>query len=366
MMVVPINDLKRNFSLFQDELEAKALEVLRSGWYVLGKEVSAFEEEFALALGSKYCIGVDNGLNAIMLGCKAMSIGSGDEVIIQANTYIATVLGVTLNGATPVFIEPTSYYNLDPTQIVKSITTKTKAVLVTHLYGQASEMDRIIEICNEYGLILLEDCAQSHFATYDDKNTGTFGALSFFSFYPTKNLGAIGDAGCIVTDNQELAEKLKVLRNYGSKVRYQNIIEGHNARLDEIQAGFLRVKLQHMESICIEREQIANLYLLKMTNPLVILPKVAKNASHVWHLFVVQVQDRDGFRRFLQKNGVATDIHYPVPPHLSEAYSKLGYKEGSFPITERFSKTIVSLPIFNGMTQNEIDYVIEVVNKYGK
>ena len=365
-MVVPINDLKRNFQMFQDELEAKAIEVLRSGWYVLGHEVNAFEEEFAQALGSKYCIGVDNGLNAIQLGCQALGIMSGDEVLIQANTYIATVLGVTLNGATPVFLDPTVYYNMDPSEIKRYITPKTKAVLVTHLYGQASEMREIVKICDEYGLVLLEDCAQSHFAKYENKNTGTFGRMGFFSFYPTKNLGALGDAGCIVTNDIELAEKLRVLRNYGSKERYHNIIEGHNARLDEIQAGFLRVKLHHMDEICLEREQIAEIYLQKMTNPKVQLPKIAKGATHVWHLFVVQVEEREDFRRFLKEKGVSTDVHYPTPPYLSEAYARLGYKEGSFPITELFSKTVVSLPIFNGMTQEEIEYVVEVVNQYGK
>lgn len=365
-MIIPINDLKRSFLLYQDELEKKALEVLRSGWYVLGKEVREFEIEFANAIGSKFCVGVDNGLNAIMLGIKALGIGPGDEVIIQANTYIATVLGVTMNRATPVFVEPTPYYNIDPKRIEQCITKKTKAILVTHLYGQATEMVRILDICICRKLYLLEDCAQSHFATYRGKTTGTFGIMGFFSFYPTKNFGAFGDAGAVVTDDIDLAEKVKIFRNYGSSIRYQNDVEGYNARLDEIQAGFLRVKLQHVHEIISERRKIATRYLNEINNPLISLPKVANDSSHVWHLFVVEVNDREGFREYLKKCGVSTDIHYPTPPYLSSAYKRFGYKKSSFPFTEALSERIVSLPIFNGMTEQEVSIVIETVNNYEK
>lgn len=365
-MSIPVNDLKRGFQLFQEELENKALDVLRSGWYILGNEVKNFESEFANAIGTKYCIGVDNGLNAIMLGIKALGIGPGDEVIVQANTYIATVLGITMNGATPVFVEPTPFYNMDPELIEEKVTERTKAVLVTHLYGQATEMTKIVELCNRKGFYLIEDCAQSHFARYDGKMTGTFGIMGFFSFYPTKNLGALGDAGAVVTDSSELAEKIKILRNYGSIVRYENEIEGYNSRLDEIQAGFLRVKLRYLEKSTHEREQIAIRYLTEIQNKLVTLPKIAPKSSHVWHLFVIEVEKRDEFREYLKQNGVDTDVHYKTPPHLSKAYNRLNHRKGDFPITESMVERIVSLPIFNGMLDVEIDKVIKVVNEYGK
>ncbi len=362
--MIPINDLKRGFEMYQDEIEAKALEVLRSGWYVLGREVKNFEEEFAIAIGSKFCVGVDNGLNAIMLGTKALGIGPGDEVIIQANTYIATVLGVSMNGATPIFVEPTPCYNMDPKLIEQNISAETKAILVTHLYGQATEMREIVDICKRKKIYLLEDCAQSHFATYEGKTTGTFGVMGFFSFYPTKNLGAIGDAGAVVTDDFELAEKIKMLRNYGSHVRYQNDVEGYNSRLDEIQAGFLRVKLKYAKETTDERKRIATQYINKITNPHVTLPKIADGASHVWHLFVVEVDNRERFRNHLKEQGIFTDVHYPTPPHLSGAYKRLGYKKGAFPFTEALSERVVSLPIFNGMTDQEIEAVIKAVNEY--
>lgn len=364
--IIPLNDLKRGFQRYQEEYEEKALKVLRSGWYVLGNEVKTFEEEFAKAIGAKYCVGVDNGLNAIALGIRALGIGQGDEVIVQANTYIATVLGATQNGATPVFVEPNSYYNLDAQKIEEKITCKTKAVLVTHLYGQATEMAEIQDICKKNGLYLLEDCAQSHFAKYERKTTGTFGEMGFFSFYPTKNLGAMGDAGAVVTNNAELAKKIKMLRNYGSLIRYQNDIEGCNSRLDEIQASFLRVKLKHANELTKEREEIAQQYIKQINNPNVTLPKIANNATHVWHLFVVEVENRDDFREFLKDRGITTDVHYPTPPHLSGAYKRLGYKEGAFPFTEALSQRIVSLPIFNGMTSEEINRVIKAVNEYEK
>lgn len=363
-MSIPVNDLKRGFEIYQDEFENKAIEVLRSGWYILGNEVKKFEGEFSSVIGSKYCIGVDNGLNAISLGIKALGIGIGDEVIIQANTYIATVLGATMHGATPIFVEPTPYYNMDPKQIEQKITKKTKAILVTHLYGQATEMDKIVDICNRKDLYLLEDCAQSHFATYKEKTTGTFGIMGFFSFYPTKNIGAFGDGGAIVTDNYKVAEKIRILRNYGSVVRYQNDIEGYNSRLDEIQAGFLRIKLKHAKEITTERENIAKRYLNEIINSNVSLPKIAIGSSHVWHLFVVEVEDREKFRSFLAHHAISTDIHYPTPPHLTKAYKRLGYNKGDFPFTEMLSERIVSLPIFNGMTDGEIDKVIKVVNEY--
>lgn len=362
--MIPINDLKRGFELFQAEYEEKALSVLRSGWYVLGKETASFEEEFAVAMGAKYAIGVDNGLNAIVLGVKALGIGPGDEVIVAANTYIATVLGVSLNGATPVFVDATAFHNIDPVRIADAITERTKAVLVTHLYGQACEMGAIQSLCKQHGLYLLEDCAQSHCAAYHGKTTGTFGKMGFFSFYPTKNLGGFGDGGAIVTDDEALRDKLRALRNYGSVKRYQNDYEGHNSRLDELQAGLLRVKLSHLDSLTKERFDIAQRYLSEIKNPKIELPKTADDCTHVYHLFVVQTDERDRFMQHLKDRDIGADIHYPTPPFLAKPYLPLGYRYADFPMTERLYSRIVSIPIFNGMTEEEVDQVIEAVNTY--
>lgn len=362
--MVPVNNLKRGFELFQAEYEAKALEVLRSGWYILGNEVAKFEEEFAAYMGAKYAIGVDNGLNAIVLGIKALNIGMGDEVIVTANTYIATVLGVSLNKATPVFVDADAYHNMDPEKIKQAITAKTKAVLVTHFYGQACQMRRIKEICDRHGLYLLEDCAQSHCAANEGKTTGTIGDLGFFSFYPTKNMGGFGDGGAVLTNNTTLNDKIRALRNYGSVKRYQNDYEGHNSRLDELQAGLLRVKLQHLDRLTARRREIAGRYLTEMKNPKVELPKVAAGCTHVYHLFVVQTDERDSFMAHLKDNGVGCDVHYPVPPFLAKPYAYLGYTYANFPMTEKLYKRIVSLPIYDGMTEEEVDQVIKAVNSY--
>lgn len=362
--MVPVNNLKRSFTLYQEEYEAKALQVLRNGWYVLGQEVSSFEQEFAATMGSRYCVGVDNGLNAIVLGLKALGIGKGDEVIVAANTYIATVLGVSLNGATPVFVDATSCHNLDPMLLEQAITPHTKAVLVTHLYGQACEMGPIVEICDRHRLYLMEDCAQSHGAMYQGKTTGTFGIMGFFSFYPTKNLGAFGDAGAIITNDTKLQEKLRALRNYGSVKRYQNDYEGHNSRLDELQAGLLRVKLSHFADLTRERAEIAQRYLAEIHNPNIQLPQTAPGCSHVYHLFVVQARCRQQFMEHLRACGVDCDIHYPTPPFLAKPYLHLGYGWEQFPKTKELYSSIVSLPIYNGMTDEEIRQVIQGVNSY--
>lgn len=365
--MIQCNDSKRLFDRYKDEFEKAALDVLRSGWYVLGNNVEEFEKEFSYSIGSKFCVGVDNGTNAIKLGIQALGIGNGDEVIVQANTYIATVLGITTNGATPVFVEPNKFYNLDEMNLESKITKRTKAIIVTHLYGQATKMDKIISLCKKYNLFLLEDCAQSHYAEYNSKKVGTFGDFGFFSFYPTKNLGAFGDAGAIVTNNKELYEKVKMLRNYGSIKRYHFDLEnGSNSRLDEIQAALLRVKLRHANEITSEKRMIASRYLHEIHNPLIKLPVIEDNCSSVWHLFVMQVDDRDSFIKHMLECGVKTDIHYPIPPHLSKCYKHLGYKIGDFPIAESFAKKVVDLPIFNGMTDKEIEIVIKAANSYGK
>ncbi len=362
--MISVNNLKPGFALYQDEYEKKAIEVLRSGWYILGKEVESFEEEFAAYMGAKYAIGVDNGLNAIVLGIKALEIGKGDEVIVAANTYIATVLGASLNGATPVFVDVTADHNMDPALIEAAITPNTKAVLVTHLYGQACEMAQIKAICKKHNLYLLEDCAQSHCAKNCGEMTGTIGDLGFFSFYPTKNMGGFGDGGAVLTNNELLRDKLRALRNYGSVKRYQNDYEGHNSRLDEIQAGLLRVKLSHLDELIARRVQLAERFLAEMKNPKVQLPTTAKDCTHVYHLFVVQVEDREGFMAHLKECGVGSDIHYPIPPFLAKPYAHLGYTYKNFPMTEKLYSRIVTLPLFDGMTDEEATQIIEAVNSY--
>lgn len=362
-MKIPFNTLDKQFYLYQDEYEKKALEILRKGWYVLGPEVKAFEEEFASYLNTPYVVGVDNGLNAIVMAVRALGIKEGDEVIVQANTYIASVMGITMNGATPIFVEPDEYYNIDVNKIEEKISEKTKAILVVHLYGQASNMDKVLELCEKYNLKLIEDCAQAHGAKYKDKMIGTFG-IGCFSFYPSKNLGCFGDGGAISTNDKKLDRDFRVLRNYGSEKRYYNEVVGYNSRLDELQAGLLRVKLKHIFELEKEREKIAQRYLNEIKNPLIQLPKIRENCSHVWHLFVVRINNREKFQRYLEENGIGSVIHYPIPPHLSEAYKYLGYKEGDFPITENYAKTVLTLPLYNGMTKEELDYVINIINKY--
>ncbi len=363
MEIMP-NRLDRGFFAYQEEFENKALEVLRSGWYVLGKEVEAFEQEFASYIGSKYCVGVANGLDALILAFRALGIGAGDEVIVQANTYIASVMGVTINGATPVFVEPDAQYGIDASQIEQAITDKTKAVLVVHLYGQACEMDRVCEICKKHNLKLVEDCAQSHGATYKGRMTGTFGDIGCFSFYPSKNLGAFGDGGAIVTDDEALAAEIKVLRNYGSEKRYYNKVVGVNSRLDELQAGLLRVRLRHLDELAREKQDIAQRYLNELKSPYFTLPTIREGAEHIWHQFVIYAEHRQQLIDYLKERGIGTIIHYPIPPHLSQAYAYLGHQTGDFPITETYAEHVLSIPMYNGMTAEELQYVIETLNAF--
>lgn len=358
------NRLDRGFEKYQEETEAAALRVLRSGWYVLGPEVSAFEDEFAGYTGSRYCVGLASGLDALWLAFRVLGIGSGDEVIVQGNTYIASVMGITINGATPVLVEPDEFYNIDADRIEEKITERTKAVLVVHLYGQASNMDRIVKLCQKYDLRLVEDCAQSHGAASGGKMTGTFGDIGCFSFYPSKNLGAFGDAGAIVTDNEEIARSMKMYRNYGSEKRYYNKVVGANSRLDELQAAMLRVRLAHMEEITEERREIAARYTGLLHNEKLILPAVREGVTHVWHQYVIRTEQREKLIACLEDKGIGTIIHYPVPPHLSEAYAYLGYKKGDLEITEKYADTVLSLPMYNGMTQEEQMRVIRCLNEF--
>lgn len=363
-MRVPANTLDRGFAMYQREFEEKALEVLRSGRYVLGGEVSAFEEEFADYVGSRYCVGLASGLDALWIAFRILGIGAGDEVLVQGNTYIASVMGITINGATPVFVEPDAYFNLDAARLEEKITERTKAILVVHLYGQASRMDEIMKIAEKYRLRVVEDCAQSHGAKFHGRTTGTFGDIGCFSFYPSKNLGAFGDAGAIVTDDGRIAEDVRVFRNYGSEKRYYNKVVGANSRLDELQAGLLRVRLSHLEELEAGRKEICDRYLRELDREKFELPGIRGGATHIWHQFVIRSKRRDELKRYLEDKGIGTIIHYPIPPHLSEAYRYLGFRGGSFPVTEEYAKTVLSLPLYYGMTEEEQSYVIRWMNRF--
>ena len=363
MKIMP-NRLDRGFSLYQEEFEQKALEVLHSGWYILGQEVSSFEEEFAAYTGSGYCVGLASGLDALWIAFRILGIGTGDEVIVQGNTYIASVMGITINGASPVFVEPDEYYNIDASKIEEKITEKTKAILVVHLYGQASNMAPIMDIAHRYGLRVVEDCAQSHGAKFDGRMTGTFGDIGCFSFYPSKNLGAFGDAGAIITDDSQIAEDVRVFRNYGSEKRYYNRVVGTNSRLDELQAGLLRIRLSHIEELAEEKQRICNRYCRELKHPDILLPRTREGSTHIWHQFVIRTERRQELIDYLNKKGVGTIIHYPIPPHLSEAYRYLGIVRGSLPVTENYAESVLSIPLYNGMTGEEQDYVIETINAF--
>ena len=363
MKIMP-NRMDYGFLRYQQEFEEKALTVLRSGWYVLGREVSTFEENFAAYTGAKYCVGLANGLEALQIAVKLLGIGPGDEVIVQGNTYIASVMGISMNGATPVFVEPDEHYQIDADRIEACITERTKAVMAVHLYGLVADMDRIVSICKKHHLKLIEDCAQSHGAKYGGKMTGTFGDIGCFSFYPSKNLGAFGDGGAIVTGDEALAREAKIYRNYGSEKRYYNKVVGMNSRLDELQAGLLNVRLAHMEEITKERQKLAERYRENLRQELISLPEERKGTETVWHQYVIRCDRREELIDYLSQKEIGTIIHYPIPPHLSEAYSYLGHKKGDFPITERLADTVLSIPMYTGMTKEEQDYVIGAVNAF--
>ncbi len=363
-MNIKQGDLLRQFNMYRDEYEAKALEVLRSGWYILGKEVKAFEQEFATYFGAKHCVGLASGLDALYLAFRVLNVGSGDEVIVPANTYIASVMGITMAGATPVFVEPDEYYNIDPDNIESAITEKTKAVLSVNLYGQSCELEKISAICKKYGLYLVEDCAQSHGATFKSVYTNKYCDISCFSFYPSKNLGCFGDGGAITTDDAELDRLFRIYRNYGSEVRYHNMVVGANSRLDELQAGLLRVKLMHLDELNAERRVLAERYMNGIKNKSLKLPSVRDGATTVWHQFVIRTEFRESLMRYLEKHEIGVQIHYPIPPHLSEAYGYLGHKRGDFTISERYADEVLSLPMYNGMTDEEQQYVIDTLNEF--
>lgn len=339
--------------------------VYTRSWYIDGKEDKKFEKAFAEYCTVNYCVGVGNGLDALMLILKALDIKSGDEVIIPSNTYIATALAVTYVGATIVFVEPDiRTFNIDPSKIEAAVSDKTKAIMPVHLYGQACNMDSIMEIAKKYNLYVIEDCAQAHGATYKGKKVGSFGNAAGFSFYPGKNLGALGDAGAVLTNNRELADKVRTLSNYGSDYKYHHIYQGHNSRLDEMQAAFLSAKLPHLERMNEERRRIADRYLREIINPEIILPYVIEDVVPVWHIFGIRCNRRDELAAYLQERGIGTNKHYPIPMHLQVCYKKLGYKRGDFSIAEEISATELSLPMYYGMTDEEIQYVIDNINEF--
>ena len=358
-MKITFLDMKAQYIELKEDLDKAYYRFMESGWYVLGEEVDSFEREFAEYTGTDYSVGVSNGLDAIVLALKALDIGVGDEIIVPANTYIATWLAVSQVGAIPIPVEPDiETFNIDPKKIETAISSKTKAIIAVHLYGRSADMTAINRIAKEYDLYVLEDNAQSQGAMHGGKRTGNLSDIGAVSFYPAKNLGAFGEAGAITTNSRELAEKVSLLRNYGSRKKYYNEVKGYNRRIDALQAAFLRVKLKKLDQWNQQRTIIAKEYSNNITN--CTLPFWDSNA--VWHQYVVLVEDRSLVQEKLGEKGIPTMIHYPVPPYLSDAYSDLGYKEGSFPITENIASYCLSLPIGPHMSLDECEYVIEVFN----
>lgn len=339
--------------------------VYTRSWYIGGLEDEAFEKAFAKFCTVNYCVGVGNGLDALMLALKALGVGAGDEVIVPSNTYIATALAVTYVGATPVFVEPDiRTFNIDSTKIEEAITEKTKCIMPVHLYGQVCDMDPIMEIAKQHNLYIVEDCAQAHGAIYKGKKVGSFGDAAGFSFYPGKNLGALGDAGATVTNNKKIADAVRALGNYGSDYKYHHIYQGNNSRLDEMQAAFLNAKLPYLDKMNGERRKIASCYMEGINNSEVVLPYVIEDVLPVWHVFAIRCKKRDELETYLREKGIGTNKHYPIPMHLQECYKNLGYKEGDFPIAEEISATELSLPMYYGMTDEEIQYVVDAINEF--
>lgn len=362
-MTVPFLDLQAINHSQATELQAAFQRVLDSGWYILGQEVAQFEQRFAAYCGAAQGIGVANGLDAIMLVLKAGGIGPGDEVIVPSNTFIATWLAVSQCGATPVPVEPVAAtYNLDPARVAAAITPRTRAIVPVHLYGQPADMDPILALAAQHGLLVVEDAAQAHGARYRGRRTGCLGQAAAFSFYPGKNLGALGDAGGITTNDTALAERIRTYRNYGSQKKYHNLVQGFNSRLDEMQAAFLNVKLDALDAGNAQRRAIAARYSELLSGvPGLSLPAVPEWAEPVWHLYVVRHARRDALAARLAEQGIGTIVHYPIAPHLQQAYAELGYKEGDFPIAEAIHREVLSLPIGPHMTLAQAEQVAAAV-----
>ncbi|MFM5262445.1 DegT/DnrJ/EryC1/StrS family aminotransferase [Aeromonas caviae] len=365
--MIPFLDLKSINTQYAEELKKACSKVIDSGWYIMGSELTAFEQEFAAYCGTKYAIGVANGLDALTLVLRAWKalgrLKAGDEVIVQANTYIASILAITENDLVPVLVEPDPVtFNLASATVAAAITPNTKAILPVHLYGQLSPMPDLLAIARVHNLLVLEDCAQAHGAEIQGKRAGNWGDAAGFSFYPGKNLGALGDAGAVTTNEDELALTIRALRNYGSHKKYENLYQGVNSRLDEIQAAMLRVKLPYLSDETTKRQNIAKKYLTGIKNPLIVLPSVDMDSSHVWHLFVVRCKQRQRLQEWLSKHDIQTIIHYPIPPHKQQAYEFMA--NISLPITEAIHNEVISLPLDSVISNEEIEYIISTLNKF--
>lgn len=356
-------DLHKINERFRNEIDNRIKEVLDSGWYLLGNQDKTFEDNFARFCGTKHCIGCANGLDALNLIIKAYGFGIGDEIIVPANTYIASILAISENGCTPVLVEPDiNTYNINPDLIEEQITPKTKAIMVVHLYGQAVEMEKIWALAKKYNLKVIEDSAQAHGAYYQGKRTGNLGDASGFSFYPGKNLGCMGDGGAITTNDDELAKKIRAIANYGSDYKYHHIYKGINSRLDEIQAAILDVKLPHLDNDNVRRREIAKYYRENIKNPKIVLPQTYDENAHVWHVFVIKCDDRAVLQKYLEDNGIQTNIHYPTAPHKQGAYQE--FSNLNLPITDKIHQEVMSLPLSPVLTDDEVKKVVEVVNAW--
>lgn len=348
---------------FRNEIDERITQVLDSGWYILGEQVRVFEKNFANFCGVKHCIGCANGLDALNLIIKAYGFSTGDEIIVPANTYIASILAISQNGCKPVLVEPDiNTYNINPDLIEEKITENTKAIMVVHLYGQAVEMEKIWQLAKKYNLKVIEDSAQAHGTIYKGKRAGNLGDASGFSFYPGKNLGCMGDGGCVTTNDDELAYRIRAIANYGSDYKYHHIFKGTNSRLDEIQAAVLDIKLKHLDEDNKRRREIAKFYRENIKNPNIILPQLKEEENHVWHIFAVRVNDRDKLKKYLEGNGIETNIHYPTAPHKQECYKELEHL--SFPVSEKIHKQVLSLPISPVLTNEEVTKIVKVINDY--
>ena len=361
--MIPFLDLGKVNNRFRQEMGERIAHILDKGWYLQGEENEMFAQHFAEYCGAKYAWGVANGLDALRLIIKASGLGAGDEIIVPANTYIATILAISDNGCTPVLVEPDiNTYTIDPDLIEEAITPRTKAIMVVHLYGQSVPMEKIWAIAEKHHLKVFEDAAQGHGALYQNKRTGNLSDAAAFSFYPGKNLGALGDAGAVVSNDKDLIDRIKALANYGSDRKYHHIYKGLNSRLDEIQAAVLDVKLPHLDEDNARRREISRHYREHITNPRIILPQAYDEQAHVWHVFVVRTQERERFQQYLADNDIQTLIHYPTPPHHQEAYRE--WAQHSYPITEEIHRTVLSLPISPVMTDDEVQRVEQIVNAW--
>jgi dTDP-4-amino-4,6-dideoxygalactose transaminase len=359
---IPYEDLGKVNAPFLEDINNAIQTVVSKGWYILGSQVESFENEFAEYLGVRHCIGVANGLDAMILSLKALDLEPESEILVPSNTYIATILAVVQAGLKPVLIEPNiETYNIDPLLIEQSITNKTRAILLVHLYGNPCNMEPILNIANKNNLYVLEDCAQSHGALFNHQHTGTFGIAGCYSFYPTKNLGALGDAGAIVTNDDDFARKLRYLRNYGSLVKYQNDFIGYNSRLDEIQAAILRAKLKHINVVLDHKKAIAKIYTDNLGSKFIV-PIVSDNTQHAFHIFILRHMERDRLRAFLLQNGINTDVHYPTPPHKQIAYKFI--LQGNYPISELIHQTVISLPCSLALDIDQATYICGILNSF--